>query len=247
MLNYLSLPRHDRRAAKKLAKQLLRTVPAAQKAEEPSSVRGKLNTAFMKPKNVIGAFVYSDGNGNWWGDVVFRKGEKCSQIGSAEDSPAQPPENALEDIKAVIAMEKAMREHPFVGELRAKGCDPEQVELLRVGHASLGHRWVIMDEEQIQTGAEAYVTYLQEKLPNANKIEHARTFVLQTAPRFATGPMFLNLEDDQNVEEGAFQLLNDAAAFLLSCGVINVDQYTADPGLLFVQQQSDATAAPTLN
>ena len=31
MLDYRSLSRHERRAAKKLAKELLRTVPAAQK------------------------------------------------------------------------------------------------------------------------------------------------------------------------------------------------------------------------
>ena len=85
MLDYRSLSRHDRRAAKKLAKELLRTVPAAEKpiSEEQCSIRGALSTAFMKPENVIGALVYSDGNGNWWGDVVFNKGEKCFQIGSA--------------------------------------------------------------------------------------------------------------------------------------------------------------------
>ena len=53
----------------------------SQISEEHCSIRGALSTAFMKPENVIGALVYSDGNGNWWGDVVFNKGEKYFQIG----------------------------------------------------------------------------------------------------------------------------------------------------------------------
>ena len=60
MLDYGSLSRHNRRAAKNLAKELLRTVPAAQEAAGPCSIRGKLSTAFMKPENVIGALVYTD-------------------------------------------------------------------------------------------------------------------------------------------------------------------------------------------
>ena len=81
MLNFKDLSRQDRRAARKLAKELLRTVPAAQEPEEPRSIRGALSTAFMKPENVISALVYSDGNGNWWGDVVLNKGGKSLQIG----------------------------------------------------------------------------------------------------------------------------------------------------------------------
>jgi hypothetical protein len=135
MLHYGSLSRHDRRAAKKLAKELLRTVPAAQKAEEPNSVRGKLSTAFMKPENVIGALVYTDRKGNWWGDVVFNKGEKCVQIGVQEGAPARSYDDALEVVKSMIAYVKSMREHPLVQDFREKGCDPERVELLRIGHA----------------------------------------------------------------------------------------------------------------
>lgn len=59
MLNYKDLSRHDRRAARRLAKELLRTVPAAQEPDEPRSIRGALSTAFMKPENVIGALVYT--------------------------------------------------------------------------------------------------------------------------------------------------------------------------------------------
>ena len=123
MLDYTTLSRHERRAAKKLAKELLRTVPAAEKpiSEEHCSIRGALSTAFMKPENVIAVLVYTDGNGNWWGDVVFNKGEKCVQIGSQEEAPLQSYDEALEHVKAVIAYIKAMREHPFVQELRERG------------------------------------------------------------------------------------------------------------------------------
>jgi hypothetical protein len=228
MLNYTSLSRNDRRAAKKLAKQLLRTVPAAQEADGPCSIRGALSTAFMKPKNVIAVLVHSDGNGNWWGDVVLNKGEKCVQISSQEEAPLQSYDEALEHVKAVIAYIKAMREHPFVQELREEGCDPEQVELLRVGHAKFGHRWVIMDDDQIRTGAEAFAAYVEDKFPSVvDKLEQARKVILEAAPRFATD-MFLHPSDDQDEEEGEFQLLHDAAAFLLRCGIVNLDQDTTE-------------------
>ena len=68
----------------------------------------------------------------------------------------QSYDDALGYVKDVIAYIKVMREHPLVQEFREKGFDPERVELLRVGHAKFGHRWVIMDDNQIRTGAEAF-------------------------------------------------------------------------------------------
>ena len=59
-------------------------------------------------------------------------------------------------------------------------------------------------------------------------LEHARTIILQTAPQFATNSAFLQLPDDHDGEEGAIQLLYDAAAFLLRCGIVNVDQDTTE-------------------
>ena len=206
MLDYRSLSRHERRAAKKLAKELLRTVPAAEKPIKRRTLLNTwvLNTAFMKPENVIGALVYSDGNGNWWGDVVFNKGEKCVQMGSQEEAPLQSYDEALEHVKAVIAYVKAMREHPFVQELREKEYDPEQVELLRVGHAKFGHRWVIMDDDQIRRGAAAFTEYVEDKFPSVvDTVEQARTVILETAPS-SQPVMFLHPSDDQDGEEGEF-------------------------------------------
>ena len=232
MLNYGSLSRHERWAAKRLAKELLHTVPAAQEPEEPRSIRGALSTAFMKPENVISALVYSDGNGNWWGDVVLRKGEKCFQMGTPEQAPARSYDDALGHVKATIANIKAMREHPLVQEFREKGLDPERVELLRVQHERFGHRWVLLDDSQIWTGAEAFVACVEDKFPGVvDTLEKARTVVLQTAPQFATDPVFLQLPDDHDGEEGAIgaiQLLYCAAAFLLRNGIVNVDQDTTE-------------------
>ena len=104
MLKYGSLLKTQdvRRAAKKLAKQLLRTVPAAQKPSEAVSIRGALSTAFMKPENVVGALVYTDGNGHWWGDVVLKKGGKYV-MGTPEEAPLQSYDHALEYVKDLIA------------------------------------------------------------------------------------------------------------------------------------------------
>ena len=227
MLDYGSLSQDGRRSAKKLAKELLRTVPAAQKPSKAVSIRGALITAFMKPENVIGALVYTDGNGNWWGDVVLNKGEKYFQMGSEEEAPLQSYDDALEHVEAVIASIKATREHPLVQEFRKSGFDPERLELLRVGHEKFGYRWVVMDDNEIRTGAEAFVAYVEDKFPGVvDTLEKARTVMLQTAPQFATDPVFLKLPEGHDGEEGAIQLTYYAAAFLLRCGIINIDQDT---------------------
>jgi hypothetical protein len=239
MLDYANLSRHERRAATKLAKELLRTVPAAQKPKEPTSIRGALSTAFMKPENVIGALVYTDGDGNWWGDVVLNKGKKCLQMGTPEESPVQSHEVALERVKELIASIKAMREHPLVQELREKGFDPEQVELLRVRHEHFGHRWVLLDEKQILMGAEAFAELIEPKFEGVvDKFEQARTVILQTAPQFATDPVFLGPTEDNDEQEGAIQLLHCAAAFLLRNGIINVDQDNTEANFCFPNSET---------
>jgi hypothetical protein len=178
----------------------------------------------MRPENVIGAFVYSDGNGNWWGDVVFVKGEKCFQAGIPEEAPERSHDEALGYVKSLIAYVKAMPEHPLVQEFREKGVDLERVELLRIAHAKFGDRWLM----KIRTGAEAFVKYVKDKMPAVvDMVEQACKVILEAAPKFATD-MFLQPLDDQHGEEGEFQLLHDAAAFVLSCGILNVDQDTTE-------------------
>ena len=73
---------------------------------------------------------------------------------------------------------------------------------------------------------------LSSVLPGVvDKLEQARTVVLQTAPQFATDPVFLQLADGQDGQEGAIQLLYCAAAFLLRCGMMQrptVNRYCSD-------------------
>src|SRR5262249_29096322 len=133
-------------------------------------------------------------------------------------------------VTSMIAYVKAMREHPLVQEFREKGIDLERVELLRVGLAKFRCRWVIMDDEEIRTGAEVFGKYVKDKMPAVvDIVEQARKVILEAAPRFADYK-FLQLSDGQDgeEEEREFQLLHDAAAFLLRCGIVNVDQDTTE-------------------
>jgi hypothetical protein len=180
----------------------------------------------MQPENVVGVLVYPDCNGNWEGDVALKEGEHFFQYCSREELRSR--EDALNHVRDMIASIKGNAEHPIVKELRDKDIDLQQVELLRVRHEKFGYRWVILDDDQIWMGAEAFVAYVEDKMPDVpDTRELARTVVLQTAPRFATDPMFLQLAGDQDAE-GAIQLFYWAAAFLLRCGIVNIDQDTTE-------------------
>jgi hypothetical protein len=113
----------------------------------------------------------------------------------------------------------------LVQKFRERVFDPERFELLRVRHEKFGYRWV--HNERIWSGAEAFVAYIEDKFPSAvDKIGQARTVILQTAPQFVTNRWFLLPagDMDKDEEEGVIQLLYDAAAFLLRCGIQCVDQ-----------------------
>jgi hypothetical protein len=62
-----------------------------------------------------------------------------------------------------------------------------------------------------------------------DKLELARTIILQTAPQFASDPsILLPAADDNDEKREALELLYYAAAFLLSRGIINVEDDTTD-------------------
>ena len=177
----------------------------------------------MQPENVVGVLVYPDCNGNWEGDVALKEGEHFFQYCSREELRSR--EDALNHVRDMIASIKGNAEHPIVKELREKGFVPEQAGLLRVRHEKFGHRWVLLDDNQILTRAEAFVAYVEDKFAGeVDKLEQARTVILQMAPQFATHPVFLRPTEDNGEQEGAIQLLYDAAAFLLGCGIGNVGQ-----------------------
>jgi hypothetical protein len=157
IVQYQTLPRQQRRAARKLAKQLLRTtLPVATEGRFGHTIRGALNTAFMKPENVVAVFTYDDGNGNWWGDVVLRKGQGTYQIGVAEDSPYRSREEALAHVEKLIGRIKAMREDPLVAEFRNSGINVQTIELLRVQHKRFGCGWIVRSIDTITSEADEF-------------------------------------------------------------------------------------------
>lgn len=232
IVSYQTLSRHERRAAqKKLAKQLLRTTPPAPKRDGSGvSLRGALGTAFMKPKNVIAAFVYDDGSSNWWGDVVLRKGQGTFQVGVPEDSPCRSKEQALAYVKNLIAGIKAMREHPLVGELRGNGIDLEAIELLRVRHEQFGCRWIMRCVDEIVSEAKEFERKLgisdsSDATVMCYAAKMARAIVLYYAPEFAIGDQGQLLVPPEGTDksENEINLWREAASFLLAHGIINVD------------------------
>ena len=75
-------------------------------------------------------------------------------------------------------------------------------------------------------------------------LEQARTVILEAAPKFATDPVPTPRSNDHDVKRDALQLLHDAAAFLLRCGIVNVDQDTTEtdfglPNSETISQQPD--------
>ena len=103
MTVYENLPQRDRRAAEKLAKTLLRNTRVGPKSEFSGTLRDALDTAFMKPENVVAALVYDEGNGFWRSDVVFQKGKYNVQRGISCGSRQQ----ALSCLESQIANIKA--------------------------------------------------------------------------------------------------------------------------------------------
>ena len=77
-------------------------------------------------------------------------------------------------------------------------------------------------------------------------LEQARTVILQTAPQFATDPVFLGPSDDNDEQEGAIQLLYCAAAFLLRCGIVNVDHNTTEASFCLPNSET-ISQQPTLH
>jgi hypothetical protein len=229
IVSYQTLSRNERRAAQKLAKQLLRTtLPASKGYESGCSLRGTLSTAFMKPENVIAAFVYDDGNGNWWGDVVLRKGRGTHQIGRAEDSPYRSKEEAFVHVQNMIANIKSTREHPLVGALRRNDIEVEAIELLRVRHEQFGCRWIMRHVDEIPSEVKEFerthgITDRSDPTVMCYAVKMARAIVLYYAPEFATGGNFLSPPSESDKSEFEINLWREAASFLLAHGIINID------------------------
>jgi hypothetical protein len=162
-LHYKMLSRQQRKAAAKLAKRLLRTVPAGDESmSEPGTLRGALTTRWYKPEHVIAVLIYSDRDGHWFGDVVLGEdGLTHQQIGTSQREPAHSHDEALEHVKHIIAMIKGAKEHPVVQRCRDLGIDPGTIGCLRIYHSEEGYRWILMHVAQ---GTQAALDFLNAHL-----------------------------------------------------------------------------------
>lgn len=232
MLEYQSMSRRQRRDAQKLAKELLQTTPPASEPLEPMSLVAELATAFMKPENVVAAIVYGDGNGNYFGDVVLKKGTRLLQKGALDGSPLASPEEAFASIRQLLGQIKAMREHPIVAVFREKWGDPDLVELLRVEHEEFGYRYVYLQQNQIPEAAKAFASFFElnkDRIVEANNgctvdaLQLARDEIIDLSPDFASRSYLLGPSDLSPETERKIGLLHYAAAYLFANGVIKVD------------------------
>jgi hypothetical protein len=225
ILDYRYLSRQERRAARKLAKKLLRSVPPAELPNVPD-FRAALMTAFMKPENVVAAFVCGDDDGHWWANIVLDTGRnRLVQLGSLEHAPLHSDEQAFQALEHGIALIKATREDSIVQRVRDMGIDPTSLRLLRVHHQEFGCRWVLMDEQQLKNEAANFVDFLQENKirPGRQCLEFARQLVFDYAARFATDPECSLTATAESEPCLGFH----AAGYLLANNVTNVDDRDA--------------------
>lgn len=224
IVNYELLPRPERRAAQKFAKQLLRRVPPAKDAPIFTSPRGALSTAFVKPENVIAALIYSDGDGNWWSDAVLRKGNDIVQMGTNGEMPMKSADEAIEGIKNVFATIKAMRESPFVQIIRDLGFDPLRVEFLRIQDKDFGCQWLPLDETQTEPRANAFATFAKaQDSQSIDALELARSIILREAPKYVTDSDLLLPNKWTDETEKSYSFLLNAAAFASANGVLDIE------------------------
>jgi len=217
--DYYDLPPKDRRAAKELAKELLRSVaPRSQTGRATGSVRGALLTAVMKPENVEAVLIYDDGQGNWWGDLVLRHASGITQYGIHEESPVKSYGEALDFIKSEVAHIKSkIEEHPIAQQCRQMGIDPAEVHLLSVIHPDVGCRWIVsIGNAEITEGAKTFeVLFSEHKEPLAYI---ARQLLLGIPREYITDSYFLVPRELGSVGG----LMYRAADYVIENGVRNV-------------------------
>jgi len=227
-VSYETLSRNERRAAKKLAKKLLRSVQPVKDSFRITSVRGALNTAFMKPENVEGVLIYDDGEGNWWGDAVLRKGSGTIQWGTCTDAPRKSYQEALGDAKNLIAGIKfGIDEEPIVQKIRAMGADPAEVEFLRVSRPDFGCRWIpFLSQTGVAEAADTFVaSFAKSTIPMEDM---ARTFIFLVTDELLHDPVWLLTPDDFTERGETAELAYCAGAYLVQNGILNFDAKDID-------------------
>ena len=196
MFTYDELPRHVRRVAKKLAKQLLHSTATATEPPNPEkySLVGAFATTYCKPERLEAVLIYSDDNHNYWGDVVFRKKNGiCFQLGTPTDSPVKSYDEALKTAQAVIATSKLSWEHPLVSEFRKSNLDPEEITLLQIDTEKSGLRYAVLADYDLARGVDEFREIIGSSLSTETLLLEAQAILFNFANAHAddNNPMLL--------------------------------------------------------
>ena len=233
VVTYKSLSRNERRAARRLAKKLLQEVPASE-GMSATSPQAALSTAYLKPENVLAAFLHGD-RGKWWGNVAVRDGIGYFQIGIPQATPCASEDEALAEIKKLIADIKGTREHPLVKKLRDDGFDPASTCILRVQHQQYGERWIVKSEQTVLTESQEFedmnsLSDAKSSEATTHLIEVAASIVLYYAQEFATADYKLieTTDNDTDRSAGEMNLWRCACSFLLANGVAGIGDNQED-------------------
>jgi hypothetical protein len=78
------------------------------------SIPDEFAASIMTPSNVHAAIIYTDGDGNWWGDVCVKNENGFAQFGVPTDQPCRSYKGALDRVKQATALIKGMPDNfPF--------------------------------------------------------------------------------------------------------------------------------------
>jgi hypothetical protein len=216
--NYHLLSAPARRAARKLAKKLLKSVPAEQNEIDAGWLRGVLGSSYMRPENVFAAFTFVDDAAAWHAAVILQKADKLVELNWSSPTGSPCCQQALRDIKRCIAAIKGTREHPAMQQFRDAGIQPDQLEILDVYHPAFGCRCFLMTDQQIEVHANHYVDFLKENEIRFGEkcLALAQGLVVDLSPQLSANKHFFlwdtRLEDLRSL---AFH----AAGFLLKYAV----------------------------
>lgn len=221
----LAQERSSGKTIKRYAEQFMRETPQdptfdAARYCQGLSIGDALFTATMTPSNVLGADVYTDGKGHFWGDIFFKRGpDGVCQIGIPEDSPVSTQDEAEQYLRNIFSKLPLMHEHPLVEILRESGIDPETANVLRIDRWDGLTKLVMRTDSDIEQEAIAFVTRIISEGAN---IEHCLPSAIEQAQQVILNDLaqlhFSMPAIDSN------RALREAASFLLFHGIHHVTE-----------------------
>lgn len=213
-LMYQELSRDERRKARKLAGELLQSVPAAAPLnfDNPDS---PMAMPFMRPRNVVAAFLHSKGKSKWRGEVAFRKGKTIVQVTTLETTTS---EDALALVKRLIASTKAMAR--WINKQENTRYTESKVAKLHVQEDGEQLAAIAIRHKNIPRFARHYANNCPDILGGylVDKCAYAKNIVLK-----------------DKADNGRPPFIKCAAAFLLSNGVSIVDYSDPRPEFFWAE------------